>query len=241
MDKKTESDGDMLDAISVIQEALIDLYLNVKVRSKDEINDYEEDDLVKERENLYMTSPVDLISYIQTSVEILMNIKVEDYLAHKKKWENKQKIKDLKRKKINNERIEEFNDWMKKRESSKKLEDSDLKCSLDGHFKSPGQELEEGQGKGEVQHGRNVDKKDQHFKTITSEKVSSRLDNDETESFIPFSQRTSMTHAPAIYEELIQKYESDIRNHIRIEQQMKLHSDSVINKLEDKEKQYDKL
>ena len=50
-----------------------------------------------------------------------------------------------------------------------------------------------------------------------------------------------MTHAPTLYEELIQKYEGDIRNHIRIEQQMKLHSDSVINKLEDKEKQYDKV
>lgn len=50
-----------------------------------------------------------------------------------------------------------------------------------------------------------------------------------------------MTHAPTIYEELIQKYEGDIRNHIRIEQQMKLHSDSVINKLEDREKHFDKV
>lgn len=77
-------EDDMIDAIAVIQEALIDLYLNVKVRSKDEISDYDEDDLLKERENLYMTSPIDLINYIQTSVEILMNIKVEDYITHKK-------------------------------------------------------------------------------------------------------------------------------------------------------------
>jgi predicted RNase H-like nuclease (RuvC/YqgF family) len=79
------------------------------------------------------------------------------------------------------------------------------------------------------------------FKTITSDKYTSNEDREGSESFIPFSQRTSMTHAPTIYEELIQKYEGDIRNHIRIEQQMKLHSDSVINKLEDKEKQYDKI
>ena len=58
---------------------------------------------------------------------------------------------------------------------------------------------------------------------------------------MPFSQRTSITHVPTIYEELIQKYEGDIRNHIRIEQQMKLHSDSVLNKLEDKEKQYERM
>ncbi len=40
---------------------------------------------------------------------------------------------------------------------------------------------------------------------------------------------------------MIQKYEADIRNHIKIEQQMKLHSDSVIDKLEDKEKECAKL
>ena len=87
--EKDKSEDDMMDAIAVIQEALIDLYLNVKVRSKDEINDYDENDLVKERENLYITSPLDLISYIQTSVEILMNIKVEDYLVHKKDIDRK--------------------------------------------------------------------------------------------------------------------------------------------------------
>ena len=81
--ENSKTDDEMMDAIAVIQEALIDLYLNVKVRSKEEINDYEEDDLLKERDNLYLTSPLDLINYIQTSVEILMNIKVEDYLSHK--------------------------------------------------------------------------------------------------------------------------------------------------------------
>jgi hypothetical protein len=86
---KGKSEDDMMDAIAVIQEGLIDLYLNVKVRSKDEINDYDEEDLLKERENLYMTSPLDLINYIQTSVEILMNIKVEDYMTHKKEVDRK--------------------------------------------------------------------------------------------------------------------------------------------------------
>lgn len=82
MEKEKANDDDILDAITVIQEALIDLYLNVKVRSKDEINDYNSEDLTRERENLYSTSPIDLINYIQTSVEILMNIKVEDYICN---------------------------------------------------------------------------------------------------------------------------------------------------------------
>jgi hypothetical protein len=86
---KGKSEDDMMDAIAVIQEGLIDLYLNVKVRSKDEITEYDEEDLLKERENLYMTSPLDLINYIQTSVEILMNIKVEDYMTHKKEVDRK--------------------------------------------------------------------------------------------------------------------------------------------------------
>ena len=81
--RKDKSDSDTTDALKLIQEALIDLYLNVKVRSKEEISNYNEDDLVKERDNLYLTSPIDLINYIQTSVEILMNIKVEDYITSK--------------------------------------------------------------------------------------------------------------------------------------------------------------
>jgi hypothetical protein len=43
------------------------------------------------------------------------------------------------------------------------------------------------------------------------------------------------------YEEVIQKFEGDIRKHIRIEQQMKLHSESLQQKIEDKEKEIDKI
>ena len=71
--------------------------------------------------------------------------------------------------------------------------------------------------------------------TLTSNRTSSPgIKDNVSESFVPFSQQTSLTHIPALYEELIQKYEGDIRNHIRIEQQMKLHSDSVVSKHEKK-------
>lgn len=49
------------------------------------------------------------------------------------------------------------------------------------------------------------------------------------------------TEPPQDYEEVIQKFEGDIRKHIRIEQQMKIHSDNLQQKLEDKEKEYNKL
>lgn len=49
------------------------------------------------------------------------------------------------------------------------------------------------------------------------------------------------TEPPQDYEEVIQKFEGDVRKHIRIEQQMKIHSDNLQQKLEDKEKEYTKL
>lgn len=49
------------------------------------------------------------------------------------------------------------------------------------------------------------------------------------------------TEPPQDYEEVIQKLEGDIRKHIRIEQQMKLHSESLQQKIEDKEKEIDKI
>lgn len=38
------------------------------------------------------------------------------------------------------------------------------------------------------------------------------------------------------YEEMIQKLENDVRTHIRVEQQLKLHIESIQNKLEEMEK-----
>lgn len=38
------------------------------------------------------------------------------------------------------------------------------------------------------------------------------------------------------YEKMVQKLEGDVRNHIRIEQQLKLHIETIQNKLEDYEK-----
>lgn len=134
-----------------VKTGLIELYLNVKVRSKDEINKFTEDQLLEERDKLNDSTLKALIGYIKSSIEILMNLKIEDYLEMKK---------------IENEEIKE----------KKKL-----------------------------------------IMSVSSSVLSAE--------------------PPQDYEELIQKYEADIRKHIRIEQQMKLHSESLQQKLEDKEKE----
>ena len=57
---------------------------------------------------------------------------------------------------------------------------------------------------------------------------------DETESVL------SIDEAPSEYESMLQKYEAEVRNHIKIEQQLKLHIECVQDKLEDQEKQLKK-
>ena len=52
-------------------------------------------------------------------------------------------------------------------------------------------------------------------------------ENDETESVL------SGDEAPSEYEGMLQKYEAEVRNHIKIEQQLKLHIECVQDKLED--------
>lgn len=46
----------------------------------------------------------------------------------------------------------------------------------------------------------------------------------------------SMDEPPKDYETMLQKYEAEVRNHIKIEQQLKLHIECVQDKLDDSEK-----
>ena len=80
-----------------IEEALIDLYLSVKIRSNEEIDAYNEDILQEERERLAETSPFTILEYIKTSIEILMNMKMEehqDQVAKNKKEKKKRRLED---------------------------------------------------------------------------------------------------------------------------------------------------
>lgn len=61
----------------VLHEAIIDLYLQVKVRSSDEIDRFGQDQFKKERERLLKFDSLTVLDYIKTSIEILMQIKDE--------------------------------------------------------------------------------------------------------------------------------------------------------------------
>ena len=50
----------------------------------------------------------------------------------------------------------------------------------------------------------------------------------------------SLDEPPKDYEQMLQKYEAEVRNHIKIEQQLKLHIECVQDKLDDSEKSKDK-
>jgi len=61
----------------VLHEAIIDLYLQVKVRSNDEIDRFGQDQFKKERERLLKFDSLTVLDYIRTSIEILMQLKEE--------------------------------------------------------------------------------------------------------------------------------------------------------------------
>lgn len=66
------------ETVEEVREALIDLYLKVKVRSSEEIEQYNSDQMRQEKDELKETTGITLIEYIRSNVEILLNIKSDD-------------------------------------------------------------------------------------------------------------------------------------------------------------------
>ncbi len=61
-----------------LREAVLELYLSVKIRSDDEIDDYGKDLFQKEKGEMKNIDGFKLIDYIKQSVEMLMNMKMDD-------------------------------------------------------------------------------------------------------------------------------------------------------------------
>ena len=57
----------------------------MKVRSNEEINKYNDDMFEQEKAKLRQVDPHTVIEYIRSSVEILMNLKQEEFEENKKK------------------------------------------------------------------------------------------------------------------------------------------------------------
>ena len=117
------------------------------------------------------TSPFTILEYIKTSIEILMNMKMEEQMELREGEKNKNR----RQKKTTNSR------------RNNKVARS----------------VNEGGAASEAE---------------------------ESESVV------SGDEAPSEYESMLQKYEAEVRNHIKIEQQLKLHIECVQDKLEDQEK-----
>ena len=61
-----------------LKEALLELYLSVKIRSDDEIDNYTEEQFKIDKQQMLEVDGFTLIDYIKSSIEILMNMKIEE-------------------------------------------------------------------------------------------------------------------------------------------------------------------
>ena len=86
-----------------IKNQLIDLYLSVKVRKSEDIKNITEEYINNERDNLKNIPIIDIINYIQNSIDILVEMRATE------KYEEKLKKDEEKNKYINKENPEDSN------------------------------------------------------------------------------------------------------------------------------------
>ena len=77
----------------MVRKAIMELYLNVKIRSQDDILGMTEENMDKERRKLNMVDTLDLIDYIKQSVEILMHMRIEEFELFKNNWDTQEKLR----------------------------------------------------------------------------------------------------------------------------------------------------
>jgi vacuolar-type H+-ATPase subunit I/STV1 len=68
--------------LNEVHQALIELYLDVKVRSNDEILALNDEKLEKEQSKLMEIETLALVEYIKSSIEILLNLKMDASMVH---------------------------------------------------------------------------------------------------------------------------------------------------------------
>ena len=183
----------------MVRKAILELYLNVKIRSQDEIGRMTEGAMDAERQKLGCVDTVDLIDYIKQSVEILMHMRIEEFEMFKTNWNAQEKMRQA--------RIKE--------------EKEALKRSLrkDGDSKKFESKL--------------FDKVKYELISNQSSQASLRPDRDGAEENLESGQAKKLDKEAEGYEKMLIKLEGDIRQHIRIEQQLKLHIEQVQQQTDD--------
>lgn len=181
---------DSFNDLGNIKEAIIDLYLAIKIRSTDELDKINDDNLKDEKRKL-MTS-VDcfqILEYIRSSIEIIMNLKIDDL----EKNEGKKKEKE---------------------------EESDVNMSRAAETSISGISVE----------SQNLIQQSMKEALLHMIESNEKLDRKAIQKY------ASSGEPPRVYEKIIQKLEADIRGHIRLEHEMKIHMDYLEAKVEKFEK-----
>lgn len=80
----------------MVRKAILELYMNVKIRSQDDIQFMTEAVMEKERKKLNLVDTLDIIDYIKQSVEILMHMRQEEFDMFKINWETQEKLRKAK-------------------------------------------------------------------------------------------------------------------------------------------------
>jgi hypothetical protein len=73
-----DAEDSLTENYETLKEALLELYLSVKIRSDEEIDNYTEGQFKIEKEQMIDVDGFTLIDYIKSSIEILMNMKMEE-------------------------------------------------------------------------------------------------------------------------------------------------------------------
>eukprot|EP00347_Sterkiella_histriomuscorum_P012990 403366438 len=189
-----------------LKEAIIDLYLAIKIRSTEELDRIDEDHLDKEKKKLLKQDGFQILEYIRSSIEIIMNLKIEDL----------EKEMSMKR---------NHNPGESGQNSHNDMNSSGYSITSASFVHASMKEA-----LANSQHGYNTD---------SLKGLGARNNNNQLQ------QNQSTTNAggavseepPKEYEKMLQKLESDIRGHIRLEHEMKIHLDYLEGRVEELENQ----
>ena len=79
-------------SLEEIREKLIDLYLCIKIRKSEDIKNLTNNKINKERKNLKKLSTIEIINYIQNSIDVLVDIKTMEKLQEQLEIEESKKF-----------------------------------------------------------------------------------------------------------------------------------------------------
>ena len=113
----------------MVRKAIIELYLNVKIRSQQEIQAMNEEAMDDERKKLNRVDTVDIIDYIKQSVEILMHMRLEEFEQFQSNWNQQEALRKAKLKEERERLKEKIKDKNRSRSRQTKLFDK-VKCEL---------------------------------------------------------------------------------------------------------------